>query len=133
MSDEKPMGQVIQIDEARIRDHLGEMVRGTGLNAKTRRDLGLRLPWLFENGRLPVELAELARCVREDGNDGAHQGTLTEPDAADLLDFTMAFLQRVYTEPKRIELAARRATRQGMIVSPTASCRGQPADASNLP
>src|SRR5271154_7147188 len=28
MSDEKPMGQVIQIDEARIRDHLGEMVRG---------------------------------------------------------------------------------------------------------
>ena len=29
MSDEKPLGQVIQIDEARIRDHLGEMVRGT--------------------------------------------------------------------------------------------------------
>jgi hypothetical protein len=29
MSDEKPMEQVIQIDEARIRDHLGEMVRGT--------------------------------------------------------------------------------------------------------
>ena len=25
----KPMGQVIQIDEARIRDHLGEIVRGT--------------------------------------------------------------------------------------------------------
>ena len=29
MTDEKTMGQVIQIDEARIRDHLGEMVRGT--------------------------------------------------------------------------------------------------------
>ena len=29
MSDENPMGQVIQIDEARIRDHLGEMVRGS--------------------------------------------------------------------------------------------------------
>ena len=32
MSDDdglKAMGQVIQIDEARIRDHLGEMVRGT--------------------------------------------------------------------------------------------------------
>jgi len=32
MSDEsgvRAMGQVIQIDEARIRDHLGEMVRGT--------------------------------------------------------------------------------------------------------
>ena len=25
----QPMGEVIQIDEARIRDHLGEMVRGT--------------------------------------------------------------------------------------------------------
>jgi putative transposase len=25
----KPMGQVIQIDEARTRDHLGEMIRGT--------------------------------------------------------------------------------------------------------
>lgn len=25
----KPMGQVIQIDKARIRDHLGEMMRGT--------------------------------------------------------------------------------------------------------
>src|SRR3979409_2729732 len=29
MSDENPMSQVIQIDEVRIRDHLGEMVRGT--------------------------------------------------------------------------------------------------------
>jgi hypothetical protein len=29
MSDEKPMGQVIQIDEARIRDLLGEMARET--------------------------------------------------------------------------------------------------------
>ena len=28
MSDETPMGQVIQIDEARIRDHLGGVVRG---------------------------------------------------------------------------------------------------------
>src|SRR6201987_3125177 len=29
MNDENAMGQVIQIDEARIRDHVGEMVRGT--------------------------------------------------------------------------------------------------------
>lgn len=28
-TESKPMGQVIQIDEGRIRDHLGEMVRGT--------------------------------------------------------------------------------------------------------
>jgi hypothetical protein len=30
MSDEKTMGQVIQIDEARIRDHLGEDGAGGG-------------------------------------------------------------------------------------------------------
>jgi len=29
MSDEETMGQVFKIDEARIRDHLGKMVRGT--------------------------------------------------------------------------------------------------------
>ena len=29
MNDEETMGQVIKIDEARIRDHFGEMVRGT--------------------------------------------------------------------------------------------------------
>ena len=39
MSDEKSMGQVIQIDEARIRDHLGEMVRGTG-RGDAERDAG---------------------------------------------------------------------------------------------
>ena len=27
--DDKPMGEVIRIDEARVKDHLGEMVRGT--------------------------------------------------------------------------------------------------------
>ena len=30
-----------------------------GLNAKTRRDLGLRLPWLFDNGKLPENLAAM--------------------------------------------------------------------------
>jgi hypothetical protein len=29
MSDQKPIGQLIQIDEARIRDHLGEIFCGT--------------------------------------------------------------------------------------------------------
>jgi hypothetical protein len=46
-----------------------------GLNARTRRNLGLRLPWLFDNGRLPEALRELSSCVREDGNDAAHAGT----------------------------------------------------------
>jgi Domain of unknown function (DUF4145) len=67
-----------------------------GLNNKTRRDLGLRLSWLFENGKLPNDLRELAKCVREDGNDGAHAGTLTKEDAEDLQDFATALLQRIF-------------------------------------
>ena len=83
-----------------------------GLNTKTRRDLGLRLPWLFDHGKLPESLRELSSCIKDDGNDGAHEGTLSEEDAGDMLDFTYAMLDRLYTEPKRIELAKeRRASR----------------------
>lgn len=79
-----------------------------GLNAKTRRDLGLRLPWLFANNKLPLGLQELSTCVREDGNDGAHAGRLTKADAQDLLDFATALLERIYTEPARLRLAKER-------------------------
>lgn len=79
-----------------------------GLNAKVRRDLGLRLPWLFTNRLLPEALKELSSCIKEDGNDGAHAGTLKRPDAEDLLDFTTALLDRIYTEPERLRLAQER-------------------------
>lgn len=79
-----------------------------GLNARVRRDLGLRLPWLFDNRYLPEDLRELSTCIKEDGNDGAHRGTLTKEDALDLLDFTEALLKRVYTEPERLRLAKER-------------------------
>lgn len=79
-----------------------------GLNAKTRRDLGLRLPWLLDKGLLPQDLRELSTCIKEDGNDGAHQGTLGEDDAEDILDFSYELLERLYTEPKRIEIAKER-------------------------
>jgi hypothetical protein len=82
-------------------------------NARQRRDLGLRLAWLFENGRLPRELEGLAQCIREDGNDGAHAGSLEKPDAENLLDFTTALLERLFTEPRRLVLAEqRRAARR---------------------
>jgi hypothetical protein len=83
-----------------------------GLNARTRRNLGLRLPWLFDNGRLPEALRELSSCVREDGNDAAHAGTLTKEDAEDLLDFTAVLLERIYTEPMRLKLAQERRERR---------------------
>ena len=83
-------------------------------NTRQRRDLGLRLPWLFANGMLPVGLEDLARCIREDGNDGAHAGNIDKADAEDILDFTSALLERIYTEPKKLELAneRRKARRQ---------------------
>lgn len=79
-----------------------------GLGGRTRRDLGLRLPWLFANGKLPPTLAELSTCVREDGNDAAHAGNLQKEDAEDLLDFTTALLERLYTEPAQLRLAGER-------------------------
>src|SRR6187397_1893744 len=69
MSDEKPMGQVIQIDEARIRDHLGEMVRGTveeTLNAM----LDAEAPQLCGAGRYERSQA------RQDTRAGRYERTL---------------------------------------------------------
>jgi hypothetical protein len=79
-----------------------------GLNARVKRNLGLRLPWLFDNGILPEALRELSTCIKDDGNDGAHQGTLSEKDVEDLLDFTYVLLERIYTEPERLRLAKER-------------------------
>ena len=79
-----------------------------GLNRQIRRSLGLRLKWLFDNNRLPEALRELSVCVKEDGNDGAHAGTLTKEEAEDLVDFTCILLERLYTEPERLRLAQQR-------------------------
>jgi hypothetical protein len=85
---------------------------------RIRRSLGLRLDWLFDRQKLPEALRELADCLKEDGNDGAHEGTLTVADAENLLDFTVELLKRMFTEPKTLELARlrreeRRAANRG--------------------
>jgi hypothetical protein len=74
-------------------------------NPRQRRDLGSRLPWLFETGRLPQAMADLASCIRESGNDGAHRGNLSKEDADDILDFTLALLERLFTEPEKLRRA----------------------------
>ncbi len=79
-----------------------------GPNGNIRRNLGLRLPWLFDKKILPEDLRDLATCIKEDGNEGAHEGTLGKEEAGDILDFTFVLLKRIYTEPKRIELASER-------------------------
>jgi hypothetical protein len=85
-----------------------------GLNRRTRRDLAPRLAWLFDNGQLPRELQDLSTAIREDGNDGAHAGTLEKEDVEDLLDFAVALFERMYTEPERLKRAkARRDQRRG--------------------
>jgi hypothetical protein len=81
-----------------------------GLNARIRRNLGLRLPWLLDNGFLPDALRELSTCIKDDGNDGAHDGSLSKEDSEDLLDFTFALLERLYTEPARLRIASERRT-----------------------
>lgn len=84
-----------------------------GLNNKVRRNLGLRLPWLFKHGHIPIALEALSSCVKEDGNDGAHEGTLERLDAEDIMDFTRMLLERLYTEPAQLEKAnARREARR---------------------
>jgi len=82
-------------------------------DAGTRRSLGLRLQWLFKNGKLPEALRDLSMAVKDDGNDGAHEGTLTIADAQDLADFAIRLLSRMYTEPEELKLAkARHADRR---------------------
>lgn len=82
-------------------------------SSKERRELGLRLKWMFKHGLLPNTLETLSDAVREDANDGAHRGTLMRADAEDLLDFCDALLERMITEPEKLRRAKeRRAQRR---------------------
>ncbi len=86
-----------------------------GLTQNIRRSLGLRLQWLFRVGRLPEAFRDLATCVKDDGNDGAHAGNLSEDDADDLQEFAFVLLERLYTEPAKLKEAAdRRAARRAV-------------------
>jgi hypothetical protein len=79
-----------------------------GLNAAIRRSLGLRLNWLFEGNRLPSRLRDLASCIKDDGNDGAHAGRLSKEEAEDLRDFTITLLEEIYTGPQKVRNAQNR-------------------------
>ena len=79
-----------------------------GLDDNTRRSLARRLKWLFQSNRLQKDLKGLASCVKEDGNEAIHSTTLDKEDAVDLLDFTVALLERIYTEPEKIKTAEQR-------------------------
>jgi hypothetical protein len=89
-----------------------------GPNKFQREKLGPRISWLKENAGLPEEIFRLSENIHLDGNDAAHEGSLTKADAEDLIEFTVILLQRLYTEPARIKAAeerrlARRAPQSG--------------------
>lgn len=87
---------------------------GAEMSAKVKRNLGLRLEGLFESKMLPDSLRDLAMCIKDDGNDGVHDGTLASADVEDMRDFTIALLERLYTEPEKLRLAnERRVARRG--------------------
>ncbi len=67
-----------------------------------------KIDCLFEKKVLSEKLRELATCIKDDGNDGAHDGTLTKGKAMDLLDFIVLFLESVYTNPNKLENAIKR-------------------------
>lgn len=82
-------------------------------SSEVRGNLSKRLTWLFDNGHLPQQIKELAKVVRENANDGAHDGDLSMEDANDLHDFSEALLYEIYTVPGRISaINKRRASRR---------------------
>jgi hypothetical protein len=66
--------------------------------------LGQRLVKLFKQQLLPIALEELSHCIKDNGNDGAHDGTITEDEALDVMDFTISYLETRHTMPERIRL-----------------------------
>lgn len=74
-----------------------------------------RLIWIFDKNILNRDLEELSRCIKDDGNDGAHDGNIGKDEAEDLFDFTYEFLETVYTKPARLRNATerRQLRRQG--------------------
>lgn len=71
-------------------------------------NLKARVEWLLEHHKLPSELADIIDNLREDGNDGAHAGTLNSDDVDDVADFANLLLQRIYTHPERLRIARER-------------------------
>ncbi|HFE9908094.1 TPA: DUF4145 domain-containing protein [Acinetobacter baumannii] len=85
-----------------------EQNENLGPTRENKKTIHSRLSWIFQNNILHRNLEELARCIKDDGNDGAHDGNIGKAEADDLLDFTVVLLDNVYTQPERIRLAQER-------------------------
>ncbi|SIR22983.1 protein of unknown function [Shewanella morhuae] len=88
---------------------------GSGITITPRQKnyLADRLEWLFDNNHWPASLKDMVTCIRQDGNDGAHDGELGKDEAYDIMDFSFMVLEKIYTEPERIRISQeRRAIRK---------------------
>ena len=79
-----------------------------GPDKHQRRNLAPRLKWLFDSGLLPRDLQDLSKAVKENGDDGAHDGHLSAEDAADIYDFAYALLDQMFSLPARLVMAQKR-------------------------
>jgi hypothetical protein len=79
-----------------------------GPSRHERRNLNPRLKWLFDNQKLPEGLRDLSLAVKDHGDEGAHDGSLTAHEAEDIYDFAFALLESLFTVPARIDAARRR-------------------------
>ena len=84
-------------------------------NAKD--NLAQRIKWLFGEKQLTHSLKELSTSIRLDGNDAAHEANLEKDDVEAMNDFTTLLLEEIYTNPKKIELAANRRKEREPTVS----------------
>ena len=91
-----------------------------------RENMAARIEWLFDKKKLPDNLKELADCIRQDGNDGAHDGTLGKDEADDLLDFTIQILEHFYTQPAKAEESRRRRAERKAKTAPAKATPSSP-------
>ena len=76
-------------------------------------NLAKRIEWLLDEGHITKKLEELSTCIRNDGNDAAHEANLGKEVVEDMTIFARLLLEEIYTTPKRIELATDRQKNRG--------------------
>ena len=71
-----------------------------------------RLQALCDKKQFAPGLRDLATAVRQDGNDGAHDGTLDNDSVEDMALFADRFLTQLYTEPTKVAEAKKRRNKR---------------------
>lgn len=82
-------------------------------NEEQERKLFDGIKTLSEKNIISKKIYNFAEEIRSDGNYAAHEGEMSLENLEDLFDFTIALLEDVYTQPKKLELSReRRAQRK---------------------